>query len=101
MGRTSIPEYQPTRPRLAFYPRTAYFKRARVDEELKRMIAAAGGRDNVDSVYLRGEEALAEHERRNGYNLAFGPGGVALTMADQFEKVFPTEEKQRPGILAQ
>lgn len=80
LDRTSIPEYKPTRPRLTFYPRTAYFKRERVEAELKRLIAAAEaeGKDasSVDSVYLRGEEAIKVHERRNGYDKAIGPTGV-------------------------
>lgn len=80
LNRTSIPEYKPTRPRLAHYPRTAYFKRARITEELSRLIAAAEEKglssESVDSIYLKGEDAIAEHERRNGYDKAYGPGGV-------------------------
>jgi hypothetical protein len=80
LNRTSIPEYKPTRPRLAHYPRTAFFKRARVGEELERMVAEARreglGPEAVDSVYLKGEEAIREHERRNGYDREVGPGGV-------------------------
>jgi len=80
MNRTSIPEYKPTRERLAFYPRTAYFKRERVKAELERLIAAAEKEgkpaSSVDSIYLRGEEAIREHERRNGYDKAIGPTGV-------------------------
>lgn len=80
LKRTSIPEYKPTRPRLAHYPRTAYFKRARIAEEIERMkrFAEENGQsaDSVDSVYLMGEEAISEHEKRNGYDQAYGPGGV-------------------------
>lgn len=82
LDRTSIPEYKPTRPRLAHYPRTAYFKRARITEELQRMIAAAEAKgfskDDVDSVYLNGEAAILEHEKRNGYDKEYGPHGVIL-----------------------
>ena len=50
------------------------------------MIAAAAaeglGRDSVDSIYLKGEEAIREHERRAGYDLAHGPGGIAHTIDD-------------------
>jgi hypothetical protein len=50
------------------------------------MIAAAEakgkGKESVDSVYLKGEEAIREHERRAGYDLAHGPGGIAHTMDD-------------------
>jgi chorismate mutase len=80
LNRNCIPEYKPTRPRLAHYPRTAYFKRARITEELQRLIAAAKEEglspESVDSIYLKGEDAIAEHERRNGYDKAYGPGGV-------------------------
>lgn len=41
------------------------------------MLEAAGGdADKVDSVYLRGEAALREHERRNGYDRPVGANGV-------------------------
>jgi hypothetical protein len=36
------------------------------------------GPDSVDSVYLKGEDALTEHEWRNGYDKAAGPGGLRL-----------------------
>ena len=46
------------------------------------MIAAAQakglGADSVDSVYLRGEEEIREHERRNGYDRVAGPGSNAM-----------------------
>ena len=62
------------------FPRTAGFKRARIAEELARMMDAAEEkglpRESVDSVYLKGEAAIAEHERRNGYDKAYGPNGV-------------------------
>lgn len=32
--------------------------------------------ESVDSVYLKGEEELKVHERRNGYDLEWGPNGV-------------------------
>ncbi|ORY34298.1 hypothetical protein BCR39DRAFT_517536 [Naematelia encephala] len=86
LGRESIPEYKPTRERLAFYPRTAFFKREKVTPELQRMLADAERKglppSSVDSVYLKGEKAIEEHERRNGYDKAFGPNGVAQTMKD-------------------
>lgn len=86
LGRDSVPEFKPTRPRITFYPRTAYFKREKVKDELDRMIAAAKARglteDSIDSVYLKGEEAIAEHEKRNGYDKTWGPNGVASTMGD-------------------
>lgn len=86
LGRESIPEYIPTRERLAFYPRTAWFKRERVTAELQRMIADAeakgGSAADVDSIYLRGEEAIAEHEARNGYDKEIGPTGVVSSLND-------------------
>ena len=95
LDRTSIPEYKPSRPRFTHYPRTAYFKRNRVAEELDRMIKASEakglGADSVDSVYLRGEEAILEHERRNGYDKKYGPYGVEdrKGMKDEAKMVFP------------
>lgn len=41
LGRESIPEWAPTRERVVSYPRTAFFKRSRVAEELERMISAS------------------------------------------------------------
>lgn len=46
------------------------------------MIAAAEAKgftkDNVDSVYLKGEAAILEHETRNGYDKEYGPNGVIV-----------------------
>jgi hypothetical protein len=93
LGRDSIPEYKPTRERLSFYPRTAFYKREKVRDELKRMIEHAesqgGSAADVDSVYLRGEEAILEHEKRNGYDKAFGPTGVAAQEKDQRPTYIP------------
>ena len=64
----------PTRPRRAYYPRHAGFKQAKVPEELERMIAAAKAKGltekEVDSLWLRGPEAIAEMKSRNGLLLA-------------------------------
>jgi hypothetical protein len=40
--------------------------------------AAKDGKDAsaVDSIYLQGEAAIREHERRNGYDKEIGPTGV-------------------------
>ena len=45
-----------------------------------RKVAEAKGQDPnaVDSVYLRGAAAIEEHERRNGYDKAYGPNGVIV-----------------------
>lgn len=108
LGRTSIPEYVPTRPRLATYPRTAYFKRDRVPLEVERLVAAAKakglGPESVDSVYLRGVEAVLEHERRNGYDRPWGVNGVQKVMGSE-ERYMPRGERQellgeeRGGVL--
>ncbi|KAH8901708.1 hypothetical protein GQ53DRAFT_851719 [Thozetella sp. PMI_491] len=94
MDRTSIPEFKPTRPRVAHYPRTAYYKRSRVADELKRMIKAAEdeglGPESVDSIYLKGEDAIREHEKRNGYDKDFSSAGAIGFAADgSFQDVFP------------
>jgi hypothetical protein len=93
LDRSSIPEYKPTRPRIVHYPRTAFFKRARVAEELDRMVKDAEskglGAGSVDSVYLRGEEAVLEHERRNGYDKTYGPQGVQAKAGKGFTTHFP------------
>ena len=86
MGRTSIPEYKNTRPRIAYYPRNGFFKRARVGEELDRMIAAAKRQglpeSSVGSIYQGSAEEIKEHEARNGYDKPWGPKGVQLIEAD-------------------
>ena len=77
LGRQSISEWRPTRERLAHYPRTAYFKRARIEQELDRLAEQAKvSGQSVDSIYLKDEAAILEHEKRNGYNLDYGPNGV-------------------------
>jgi hypothetical protein len=74
--------YNPARPRAVYYPNSSWAKRERIPGELARMLADAKrrglGPDSVDSVYLKGEEALREHEWRNGYDKAAGPGGLGM-----------------------
>jgi len=41
----------------------------------------------VDSVYLKGEEAIREHEKRNGYDLEFGPNGVMSSQQENTNDV--------------
>jgi len=100
LGRDSVPEFKPTRPREVYFPRTFTFKRARVQEELDRLVAAAKAKglpaDSVDSIYLRGEEFIKEHEKRNGYDRPHGPGGLCLTPEDPIGKEF---EKERMKVL--
>ncbi len=40
------------------------------------------GPESIDSIYLKGPEAVLEHEKRNGYDKEFGPGGVIRRTAD-------------------
>ncbi|KAJ7268433.1 hypothetical protein C8J57DRAFT_1325134 [Mycena rebaudengoi] len=80
LGRDSVSEFKPTRPREVYFPRTFTFKRARVQEELDRLVAAAEAKGlPADS-----------HEKRNGYDRPHGPGGLCLTPEDpvglEFEK---------------
>jgi hypothetical protein len=50
----------------------------------------------VDSIYLRGEEFIKEHEKRNGYDRSHGPGGLCLTPEDPVGLEF---EKERMKVL--
>ncbi|KAL4882334.1 hypothetical protein BJY04DRAFT_217252 [Aspergillus karnatakaensis] len=73
LNRTAVPEYAPTRERKFWYPRNAGFKRAKVEGELQRMIAAARAKgldeNTVDSIYLRrGTKEFEEFEKRNGFD---------------------------------
>lgn len=38
-------------------------------------------------MYLKGEDAILEHERRNGYDKSWGPNGVASSMKDNIVHV--------------
>ena len=86
MGRESIPEYKNTRPRIAYYPRNGFFKRARLGEELERMVAAAQKKglpaESVGSIYQGSTESIKEHEARNGFDKPWGPKGVQLVESD-------------------
>ncbi|KAF8899531.1 hypothetical protein CPB84DRAFT_1847730 [Gymnopilus junonius] len=69
-----------------YHPRTAPFKRSRVEPELRRMLehAQANGLppSSVDSVYLQSNEAIKRHEERNGYDQPHGPGPIAYSKKD-------------------
>lgn len=98
LKRESIPEFKPARSRLVHYPRTAFFKRARVAEELQRMrdAAVAKGLDpnSVDSIYVKGEAAILEHEKRNGYDKEYGPGGVLeWKTGDKYSNIVPVSKQ--------
>ncbi|KAJ7105843.1 hypothetical protein C8R44DRAFT_745498 [Mycena epipterygia] len=101
LGRDSVPEFKPTRPREVYFPRTFTFKRARVQEELDRLVATAKAKglpaDSVDSIYLRGEEFIKEHEKRNGYDRPHGPGGLCLTPEDPVGLEFERERMKMLG----
>ena len=82
MGRTSIPEYKITRPRATYYPRQAFARRARIQDELDRLLEAAKLRglppESVGSVYQGTPEQIGAHEKTHGYNFPWGPHGVGL-----------------------
>jgi len=82
LGRNSVPEFKPTRERMAWYPRNAGFKQAKVQEELKRMIDAAKAKgldeSSVDSLFLKGDEAIKEFKHRNGFDLPINPSGCLM-----------------------
>jgi hypothetical protein len=78
LGRTSLPEWKPTRERKSWYPRNAGFKRAKAEAELARMIAAAKAKgldeSSVDSIYLRrGTKEFEEFEKHNGFDKEVNP----------------------------
>lgn len=70
LDRISIPDYKPMRDRMFWYPRHWTFKEDKIRDELKSMITAAKakGLDEkaVDSIWLQGEEARRDFDRRNG-----------------------------------
>jgi hypothetical protein len=70
LDRKSVPEYKPTRDRMYWYPRNWTFKERKIREELDAMIAVAKekGLDEsaVDSIWLQGEQAKKDFDRRNG-----------------------------------
>ncbi|KAK5128267.1 hypothetical protein LTR85_002934 [Meristemomyces frigidus] len=70
LERSSVPEYKPPRERMYWYPRNWTFKEAKIRAELDAMIAVAKakGLDEtaVDSVWLQGEQAREDFDRRNG-----------------------------------
>jgi len=87
MGRDSIPEYKATRPRMAYYPREQFTKRARIQDELARMEAYAQKKglpaESVRSIYQGTPEQIAEHEKRHGYDKAWGPNGVTYVAGEK------------------
>jgi hypothetical protein len=91
MGRDSIPEYRATGERISYYPREAFTKRARVQDELDRMIAAAGKKglpaESVQSIYQGSPESILEHEPRHGYDLPWGPYGVTYVSGEKRESL--------------
>ena len=60
------------------------------------------GPESVDSLCLRGDEAIREHERRNGYDQALGPNGVMLAHGndDTFVPEGGRQEIFRRGVKA-
>jgi hypothetical protein len=99
MGRNSIPEYKATRPRQSYYPREAFTKRARIQDELDRMIAAAQHKglpaDTVNSIYQGPDHAIRAHEPRHGYELPWGPEGVTFVSGERRDKLRGVEWGQQ------
>lgn len=56
--------------------------------------AKGGSAKDVDSIYLQGEEAILEHERRNGYDKAFGESGVVAQQSSNAASYFPPSNRQ-------
>jgi hypothetical protein len=62
-----------------------------VNEELERLIEHAQKKglpvESVESVYLKGDEAIKEHDKRNGYDLALGSNGVMSSQQENTNDV--------------
>lgn len=88
-----VPNWKPARERKFWYPRNAGFKRAYVQDELKRMMAdaKAKGKDplKVDSVYLRGGKEFEEFEKHNGFDKP-----INTLLMEQHESGFDKGSKQ-------
>ena len=88
LGRPAgLPEWKVTRERYQFYPRQGFPRRARVQDELDRMISVAKAKglpeSSVGSLYQKGPERLEEHNRRQNYDLPWGPTGVSFLPSDK------------------
>lgn len=57
-------------------------------------------RESVESVYLQGEEAIAEHERRNGYDLELGPNGVMSSQQENTNGVVGSDVDAIKDLMA-
>ena len=91
MGRESIPEYKPTRPRISYYPREQFTKRARIKDELQRMeqwaIQQGRSPESVRSIYQGTPEQILEHESRHGYDKPWGPNAVTYVAGQRTRKL--------------
>ena len=87
---------------MIYFPRTFTWKRAKIQEELDRMIAAAAAKglpsSTVESLYLKGADVIREHERRNGYDRPHGPGGISETSQDPVGKAYSARRKLELGL---
>lgn len=58
-----------------WYPRNSAFKLNKLDDELARLKADRVNRglpeSTIDSVYLKGKEAMSDFIKHNGYDLPF------------------------------
>jgi hypothetical protein len=105
LGRDSVPEFKPTRERKFWYPRNAGFKRAKAEDELKRMIAAAKAKgldeSSVDSIYSRrGTKEFEEFERRNGFDKEVGESGLLMVQhgVSVFQQTKISKQANQLGI---
>ena len=68
------------------------------------MVAAAKAKGqpetSVQSLYMRGPEVIREHERRNGYDLPHGPGGLCASSKDPIGKAFSAQRAREFGLTA-
>lgn len=80
LGRTSLPEWSPTRERKFWYPRNQGFKRAYAEAEVERLVNHYKRRglpaSAVDSIYQKkGTKEWDDFIKGNGFDLEENPAG--------------------------
>ena len=105
LGRTSVPDFKPLRPRKLYYPYRQDAKRPKAAEEVSRMEAAAVAKglpkESVGSYYQKqGTPEFAEFERRNGFDLTLRPeeDGTPREAGPKSELNRPEELPMRAGV---
>jgi hypothetical protein len=53
---------------------------------------------SVESLYVKGEDVVREHEKRNGYDRPHGPGGVCVSSKDPIGKAFAEQRAREMGL---